>query len=170
MIPMIVDSKLALDQHRDPRRRPDIGVVAVGEGSLNQQLHQTPALGLSQFSAGVLAKSGPAKRRVPLAAVPGATAARNWQRNGSDAPLRSETNPYPTRPTLVVGDPPANRHCPSVGAYCSLLEASLLHSLCRCQISYASFVTMMQPADLRNLDRTELWWLNYPLFRRVLAQ
>src|SRR6516165_6843957 len=49
MIPMIADSQLALDQHRDPCRRPEIGTVAVGEGSLEQQLHQAPALGRSQL-------------------------------------------------------------------------------------------------------------------------
>jgi hypothetical protein len=66
--------------------------------------------------AGVLAKSEPARRLVPLAAVPGASAARSWRRIGSGAPLRSETSRYRTKPRLAVGDPPADRHCPSAGA------------------------------------------------------
>src|SRR5205823_12361328 len=68
-------------------------------------------------SAGVPARSAPAKRRVPLGAVPGASAGRNWGRTGCDAPLRSATSPCPTGPAPAGDGPRADRHFPSVGAY-----------------------------------------------------
>src|SRR5439155_25767938 len=74
-------------------------------------------VGSPPTSAGVPARSAPAKRRVPLGVVPAASVGRNWGRTGCDALLRSATGPCPTGPAPAGDGPRANRHFPSVGAY-----------------------------------------------------
>src|SRR5207247_3043806 len=93
--------------------------------------------GGSPTSAGVPARSAPAKRRVPLGVVPAASAGRHWGRTGCGAPLRSATGPCPTGPAPAGDGPRANRHFPSVGAYVFPPEGNCIALFMQMSIRYS---------------------------------
>src|SRR5208282_1258853 len=49
MIPVILNSKLTLDQFRNTGRGPQIGSVTMGDRSLQKQIHQAFSLSLIQL-------------------------------------------------------------------------------------------------------------------------
>jgi hypothetical protein len=131
MIPMIVDSELALDQHRNSCCRPKIGAVALGHRSLEQQFHQAPALGPSQL------QRAPG-RRANAQGVRSASPPRpEPPQHGTGSTLDS-TPDFVQRQTLIAqGQRSSSAILQQIGAplqsghRCSLLKDSLLHYLCR---------------------------------------
>src|SRR5207249_11064110 len=97
-------------------------------------------------SAGVPARSAPAKRRVPLGVVPAASAGRNWGRTGCGAPLRSATGPCPTGPAPAGDGPRANRHFPSVGAYVFPPEGNCIALFMQMSINSAGTLQALERA------------------------
>src|SRR5437773_711780 len=117
MIAMVMHSELPPDDFGDAGPWSTTASGSRAPGVPGEAASTSDGAGSPPTSAGVPARSAPAKRRVPLGVVPAASAGPNSRHRGCGAPLRSATGPCPTGPAPAGDGPRANRHFPSVGAY-----------------------------------------------------